>query len=68
MHILDCLKCMDRLEVNVELFILLKCVYTLTFGSFFFFFFVFCTLIITPLARPEIDAVSPQKEFIPSCS
>ena len=39
MHILDCLKCMDRLEVNVELFILLKCVYTLTFGSFFFFLY-----------------------------
>lgn len=68
MHILDCLKCMysiDRLEVNVELFILLKCVYILIFGSFFF---LFCVLIITPPTRSAIDAVSPQKECIPSGS
>lgn len=48
MHILDCLKCMysiDRLEVNVELFILLKYVYILTFGRCFLFF-VFCILCI----------------------
>lgn len=44
MHILDCLKRMyriDRLEVNVELFILLKCVYILIFGSFFFLYSVY---------------------------
>ena len=48
MHILDCLKRMysiDRLEVNVELFILFKYVYILTFGSCLFFFF-FCILCI----------------------
>ena len=71
MHISDCLKRMysiDRLEVNAELFILLRYVYILTFGRCFFFFFVFCVLIITPSARPAIDAVSPQKECIPSSS
>ena len=50
-----------RLEIGIELFILLKYVYIVTIASFLYFNYY-----TTP--RLTIAAVSPQKECVPPCS